>query len=521
MGSDAKKVTGPDLAVGIHLSELSDGSLLEGHVGEDPVLLARRGEEIFALSAKCTHYGASLAEGIATGETVRCPWHHACFSLRTGEAVGAPAFDPLDRWKVARRGDHIFVEGKLEREAAMRMPQRRGQPGRIVIIGGGAAGFAAAEMLRRRGHGGELTMISPDDAPPYDRPNVSKDYLAGQAPEEWMPLRGPEFYADNGIDLQLRTTIDRIDTEKRRVLAQDGRTFAFDRLLLATGAEPVPLSVPGADTARVFTLRSLTDSRALIKAAESAKSVVVVGAGFIGLEVAGALRARDIEVHVVAPDVRPMEKILGAELGDFIRSLQERHGVKFHLQQKIARIEDGNVVLEGGDTLDLDLIVAGIGVKPCTGLAEKAGLKVDGGVLVDEYLETSVPGIFAAGDVARWPDARTGERIRVEHWVVAQRQGQTAALNMLGLREPFVSVPFFWSRHYDVSIHYIGHAQGWYSVEVEGDVASGDCLIRYVREKQVLAVASIGRDVQTLQIEAEFERELQSAESRKPMLAQA
>ncbi|HEX2136578.1 MAG TPA: FAD-dependent oxidoreductase [Microvirga sp.] len=521
MGSHAQDLKGPDLAQGIPFAELKDGEPFGGHVGDDPVLLVRQGNDVFAVGAKCTHYGAPLADGLVVGDTVRCPWHHACFSVRTGEAVGAPAFDPLERWQVGRRGDQIFVEGKLECEPATRTPRKSGQPGRIVIVGGGAAGFAAAEMLRRRGYGGELTMISSDDALPYDRPNVSKDYLAGQAPEEWMPLKGPEFYSDNDIDLQLHTTVGRIDTDKRLVVAEDGRTFSFDRLLLATGAEPVSLSVPGADTARIFTLRSLTDSRALIKAAERAKNVVVVGAGFIGLEVAGALRARQIAVHVVAPDVRPMEKVLGAQLGGFIRSLHERNGVRFHLQQKIGLIEGGNVILEGGDTLRADVIVAGIGVKPRTGLAERAGIKVDRGVLVDQYLETSVPGIFAAGDAARWPDARTGERIRVEHWVVAQRQGQTAALNMLGFREPFVSVPFFWSRHYDVSIHYVGHAQGWYSIEVEGDVAAGDCLVRYVREKQVLAVASMGRDMQTLQTEAEFERELQATKFGRPMLAEA
>jgi NADPH-dependent 2,4-dienoyl-CoA reductase/sulfur reductase-like enzyme len=399
----------------------------------------------------------------------------------------------------------------------MRMRAGLGDPPRrIVIVGGGAAGFAAAEMLRRRGFDGELTMLSADDAAPYDRPNVSKDYLAGQAPEEWMPLKASEFYADNSIDLHLRTAVSRIDVDAKHVIDGKGRTFAFDRLLVATGSEPVRLSIPGVDQPHVFTLRSLADSRAIIKRAEGAKSAVVLGASFIGLEVAAALRARGIEVHVVAPDAVPMEKALGPDLGRFVQSIHEQHGVDFHLREMAARIDGNGVVLKGGDSLSADFVVVGVGVRPRTALAERTGIRIDRGILVDQHLETSVPGIFAAGDIARWPDVHTGDSIRVEHWVVAERQGQTAAHNMLGCREAFSAVPFFWSRHYDVSIRYVGHAEHWDHVEIEGDIAKGDCLVRYLREGRVLAVASIGRDVETLRSEAEFEGQKQSR-AREPV----
>jgi NADPH-dependent 2,4-dienoyl-CoA reductase/sulfur reductase-like enzyme/nitrite reductase/ring-hydroxylating ferredoxin subunit len=512
MATDAERPQGPDLTRGIPLSSLADGGLIEGHVGNEPVLLARRGEAIFALGARCTHYGGPLAEGIVVGETVRCPWHHACFSLRTGEALAAPAFAPLDCWQVERRGDHVVVLGKSEgKPMPVRAPRER--PNRIVIVGGGAAGFAAAEMARRRGFDGELTMISSDDAAPYDRPNLSKDYLAGEAPEEWIPLQGPEFYAEKHIDLHLRTSVERIDLDARAVSTADGRSFPFDRLLLATGAEPIRLAIPGADRPHVLTLRSLANSRAMIHRAERARSAVVLGAGFIGLEVAGALRARGLAVHVVAPDSLPMEKILGRAFGSFIRALHEEHGVRFHLQNTAARIEEDHVVLADGDTLEADLVVAGIGVRPRTQLAEQAGLKVDNGVLVDGRLETSVPGIFAAGDIARWPDAHSGETARVEHWVVAERQGQTAALNMLGSDERFAAPPFFWSRHYDISIQYVGHAAGWDAVEVDGSIEGRNGLVRYLRGGRVLAVASIGRDAETLRCEAAMGPEEQTSEA--------
>jgi NADPH-dependent 2,4-dienoyl-CoA reductase/sulfur reductase-like enzyme len=240
---------------------------------------------------------------------------------------------------------------------------------------------------------------------------------------------------------------------------------------------------------------------------------VVIGASFIGLEVAASLRAREIEVHVVAPERRPMERVLGHELGDFIRGLHEEHGVVFHLEETAAAIEEAKVKLRGGATLAADLVVVGVGVRPRTQLAERAGLTLDRGVLVNEYLETSAPGIYAAGDIARWPDPHTGDRLRIEHWVVAERQGQTAARNMLGGRERFRDVPFFWSQHYDVPINYVGHAEKWDQLEIEGDITARDCLLRYRRDGKVLAVASIYRDLDNLREELTMERRAAEHES--------
>ncbi|MET3593969.1 NADPH-dependent 2,4-dienoyl-CoA reductase/sulfur reductase-like enzyme/nitrite reductase/ring-hydroxylating ferredoxin subunit [Mesorhizobium shonense] len=507
MAQDQGKSTGPDLIQGIALADLPDGGKLAGRCGDDQVLLVRRGTDVFAVSATCTHYGGPLVDGLVADDTVRCPWHHACFDLRTGEALRAPALNPLACWAVEQRDGRIFVGEKLKRTAPKPRSGGSGQvPEKIVIIGGGAAGFAAAEMLRRERFQGSIVMLSNDQSPPVDRPNLSKDYLAGKAPEDWIPLRGEKFYSKNNIDLRLNTEAMHVDARARQVILADGGRIPYDRLLLATGAEPVRLAVPGAGQPHVRTLRSFADCREIIARAATARRAVVLGASFIGLEVAASLRARAIDVHVVAPEKRPMERILGPQMSDFIRALHEEQGVVFHLEQTLGSIEGGTVRLSGGSTLAADLVVAGIGVRPRTGLAEKAGLVVDRGVAVDAFLETSEPGIFAAGDIARWPDPHSGENIRVEHWVVAERQGQAAALNMLGYREKYVAVPFFWSQHYDVPINYVAHAERWEEIVVEGDIAARDCLLRFKRGGRTLAAASIFRDVESLEAELAMER---------------
>ncbi|WFU50087.1 apoptosis inducing factor family protein [Sinorhizobium terangae] len=507
MAGNHSAPSGPDLALGIALADLPDGGKLVGHRDGEPVLLVRRGAEIFAVTATCSHYGGPLADGLVADDSVRCPWHHACFDLRTGEALRAPALSPLACWSVEQRGDRIFVGEKRKKPApAPRESDAGGSQERIVIVGGGAAGFAAAERLRREQYRGAIVVISDDEALPVDRPNLSKDYLAGKAPEDWIPLRKEGFYARNGIDLRLATRVADIDVGAREVVLGDGARVAFNKLLLATGAEPVRLSIPGADQPHVHTLRSLADSRKIIAQSGAAQRAVVLGASFIGLEVAASLRTRGVEVHVVAPEERPMERVLGPEMGDFIRALHEEKGVVFHLGDTAASIGASEVVLSSGSTLAADMVVAGIGVRPRVDLAERAGLATDRGVLVDAYLETSVPGIYAAGDIARWPDPHSGESIRVEHWVVAERQGAAAALNMLGRRKRFTDVPFFWSQHYDVPINYVGHAEGWDAIEVEGDVAAKDCLLRYKRGGRLLAVATIFRDAESLEAELAMEQ---------------
>jgi apoptosis-inducing factor 3 len=512
MGSHQDGPTGPDLTRGIPRNEVPDGGSLAGQVEGEAVLLARRGAEWFAIGATCTHYGGPLPEGLIVGDTVRCPWHHACFSLRTGHALRPPALRDLSCYAVEERDDRVFVTGKKSPDAP-RPAAHPTHPESVVILGGGAAGDSAAATLRREGYRGPITIVDADPDAPYDRPNCSKDYLAGNAPEEWLPLRPEEFEREQGIERRRGKRAASLEPRRRQVRLDDGATLEYGALLLATGASPIRLG-PDVDSGRtpIHYLRSLADSRAIIAAASGARRVVVLGASFIGLEVAASLRARDLEVHVIAPGALPLERVLGPELGRFVKGLHEEHGVVFHLGMKPRSIGAGEVMLEDGSRLPADFVVAGIGVKPNLELAESAGLVLDRGLTVNERLETSAPKIFAAGDIARWPDPHTGDRIRVEHWVVAQRQGQAAARSMLGLGERFDEVPFFWSQHYDVPINYVGYAERWDRIQVEGDIDGRDCAVRYLRGERTLAVATIYRDQQSLESEVAMEGAMEATE---------
>ncbi|MBR7983173.1 FAD-dependent oxidoreductase [Burkholderia cenocepacia] len=507
-GSDAS--SRPDLTQGIALDDLADGAMIEGHVGDAAVLLVRRADELFAVGAQCPHYGGPLAEGLLVGDTIRCPWHHAAFCLRTGEMERAPALDGLPCWRVERRdGRAVVVDPRPA--AAPPALKDTGLPASVVIVGGGAAAIAAAVTLRQEGYPHAITLLSADADPPYDRPNLSKDYLAGTAEADWLPLRAPSFYAEQRIDVRCNTRVTRIDPAQRSVELADGSRVEYGALLLATGAEPNRLNVPGADLPHVCTLRSRADCDALIAKLKTAHRCVVVGASFIGLEAAAALRTRGLDVHVVAPDPHPMGRVLGDALGDTIKALHEAHGVVFHLGATPARIGPDSVTLSSGDVLPAGVVLVGIGVHPNVELAQDAGLAVERGVTVDRFLQTSAPGIYAAGDIARWPDPLTGERIRVEHWVVAERQGIVAARNLLGQQRPFDAVPFFWSQHYDLTLRYVGHVEQWDRVEIDGNLGVHDCSIAYWRGNTRLAVVTIARDLDNLKAEVALERQRASA----------
>ncbi|HJT19238.1 MAG TPA: FAD-dependent oxidoreductase [Nitrospira sp.] len=505
MSETGGALSGPDLGKdGAASSELRDGAMLLGHFSGEPVLLIRKGGAVHGMGAKCTHYGGPLDQGLFDGSTVRCPWHRACFRPETGEAIHAPAIDPVPCYTVEQRDGRLFVTGTASRHADS-VPAVS-VPASVIIVGGGAAGFAAAEMLRRRGYQQPVTMISADDAGPYDRPNISKDYLAGTAPEEWIPLRSPDWYEKTRVDLLTGRRVVRLLPNARSVELDDVRRLEYGALLLATGASPIRLDVPGAQLPHVRYLRSLADSRAIIERAAQARRAVVVGASFIGLEVAASLRTRNVEVQVVAPEEIPMQRVLGADLGRFVRELHEWHGVRFHMGHTVASIAEHSVMLKNGTKLDADLVVVGIGVRPNLDLAEQAGLRVDHGILVDEYLRTSAPGIWAGGDVARWPDRYSGRAIRVEHWVVAERHGQAAAHNILGQNQPYTAAPFFWSAHYDVTIGYVGYAEAWDDVKMTGSIPDRECLAAYRKNGKTMAVASVNRDADSLRVQVAMER---------------
>lgn len=500
----ATQLSGPDLGIGIAISDLAENMPFLGHAQGEAVVLVRQGAEVRALGATCSHYGGPLVEGLVVGETLRCPWHHACFDLRTGVPVGAPALNPVACYEVQRRGDRVIVAAKKSLPEAKAPPK---SPASVVIVGAGAAGAAATERLRHLGYRGPITLIG-DEAPgPVDRPNLSKDYLAGTAPEEWVSLRVPEFYAELNVALRIGDPAVRLDVAGKTITLKSGAALPYDALLLATGAEPVRLPIDGATRPHVFTLRTLCDARSIIAAAKTARRAVVIGSSFIGLETAASLRARGLEVDVVSRDVVPLERVLGTQLGRFVQQIHEAHGVRFHLSATPRAIHPQAVELEGGRRLEADLVVLGVGVRPRVALAEKAGLAVADGIVVDACLRSSTAGIWAAGDAARYPEPRLRAPVRIEHWVLAERHGQAVARDMLGLGTPFRDVPFFWSQHYDVTLSYVGHANAEDDIEVAGSLADRDAIAVYRKAGRVTAVVTVGRDRQSLAIEAALERE--------------
>ena len=493
-------------------SEFTDGEMRQVSVEGKEILLARVNGKFYAVGATCTHYGAPLVDGVLNGERLVCPWHHACFNITSGDLREPPAFDALPRYDVKIENEHVVVRIPVDASdrrtpsmAKRAMTKRDGKDERLfVIAGGGAAGYTAAQTLREDGFTGRVVLITREDQLPYDRPNLSKEYLQGNAEPSWLPLRSEDFFAEHDIELIRSAEIKRIDAAKKTIELADGETLVCNALLVATGGQPRHLPFQSAAQQNVFLLRSYADADALIAAAETGKRVVVIGASFIGMEVASSLRSRGCDVTVVAPDEVPFKKILGPEIGKLFQQLHEEKGVKFKLGASVANFVGPEivtqVVLENGKSLATDLVVVGVGVKPATDFLEGVGLHRDGGVIVDEYMRAA-DDVYAAGDIAYFPNPRTGERQRIEHWRTAMQQGRVAAHNMAGNAVAYDSVPFFWTRQFDVGLLYVGHAASWSEIIFQGSVAARDFLAFYLKDDQILAVAGMNRDREMAAIE--------------------
>ncbi len=499
---------GPDLEAGIDVEQMKDRPLMAGTYRGEPVVLVRDDDRYCAWSGQCTHLKAQLAEGRLVDGQLRCPWHHARFSLATGEAVAAPAFQPLTRFAVETRDGRVFVVAKESPRDAE--PTASATTTRIVIVGGGAAGHACAEWLARHGAGRSVTLIGDDADPPYDRTFCSKQYLIGMVSRAACSLDDGSSYGPDGPVRRVAARVASLDTVGRKVVFADGGTVAYDRLVLATGAEAGRPDLPGFDRPEVHVLRTLGDADALIAAAESGKRGVVIGASFVGLEAAASLTQRHVAIDVVAHEAIPLEKIVGAAVGTMIRKVHEEHGVRFHLGRRPASFDGRRLTLDDGSTIDADFVVLGVGVTPRTGLAEEAGLDVasrddGGGVIVDDHLRTSVADIYAIGDIARYPDRHAGKPLRVEHWVHAERQGQFVARALLGADEPYDDLPFFWSAHFDTGLRYLGHVDAIERSDVDGSVEGRDFTVRYVDDRGGQAFATCNRDLPALDVEAAWE----------------
>jgi 3-phenylpropionate/trans-cinnamate dioxygenase ferredoxin reductase component len=360
-----------------------------------------------------------------------------------------------------------------------------------VIVGASLAGAKAAETLRKEGFDGRVVLIGSENERPYERPPLSKDYLRGEVGREKVYVHDDGFYAEHDIELRLGRTAMDLDTSNGELTLDDGERLRYDRLLLATGAEPRRLSIPGAELDGVFYLRSVEDSDALRARLDRGGSVVVVGAGWIGAEVAASARQRGLEVTVVEPASVPLERVMGAEVGAIYRDIHTDHGVRMLMGTGVEAFKGDEAVervrTSDGHQLDCDFVVVGVGVQPCIQLAMQAGLAIENGILVDEQLQTSVSGVFAAGDVANAHLPFFGERIRVEHWANALNQGPVAARNMLGRSVAYERLPYFFSDQYDVGMEYSGFARTWDRVVFRGDPATREFVAFWLVEDRVVA----------------------------------
>ncbi|MEQ9618454.1 MAG: FAD-dependent oxidoreductase [Deltaproteobacteria bacterium] len=475
---------------------------------DDKVLISRIDGEFFAVSAFCTHYGAPLEKGILSDGRIVCPWHHACFNAKTGDLMEPPALDALVSYELKTQGDNLVLmlpeEFKGRRKPEMSKAEPSIDKRTFIIIGAGAAGYAAAQALRENGYKGRIIMISRENKLPYDRPNLSKEYLSGEAKEEWMPLRSEDFYDEYGIETVLGRKVVRLDGSTNTVRLDDGTELEYDKVLVATGGSARKLDAPGSGLENIFTLRSFSDADRIIDSAEKISRAAVIGASFIGMETAHNLTERGISVTVIGRESVPFEKVFGAEIGGMFKTEHENNGVTFKLERKVSEFKGNGkverVILDNGDEVEAELVIVGIGVEPVTDFIQGLELDPDGGIKVDEAYRAA-KNIYAAGDIASYPDMETGKHVRIEHWRTAEQEGIHAAVNMLENGIPSILVPFFWTAQAGLNFRYVGHAESWDYLITWGNVSNKDFITFFVSEGKVLAAGGNKRDREMAAIE--------------------
>ena len=480
------------------VSDLQNGEMKQAQVGDTDVLLAKVDGQFYALYAKCTHYGAPLADGILHGRRLVCPWHHACFDVKTGRHLEACGIDGLPTYDLRIEGEDVIVRVPDDSPDRVTNMMARPEPANsksYVIIGGGAAGAYAAEGMREAGFTGRITLISAEAEVPYDRPNCSKEFLQDEAPEEWMPLRPESFYKEHDIILLKGHKVTRVGPGKKQIHFEKGNPLAYDKLLIATGSVPRLLPIPGADSKHVRTLRTLRDSRELRELGKKADKAVIIGSSFIGLESAMSLQHLGCEVTVVAPEKLPFAHIWGDAVGQRILKWHETEGVQFRLGRTVKHIynqsEVSSVELDDESRLEANLVLVCIGVQPATSFLEGLTREKDGGIRVDEYLHAGQD-IYAAGDITHYPEK--GKHVRIEHWKVACQQGRVAGMNMVGAHLKYHAVPFFWSAQQDKVLGYAGHVKDYDETIVEGDLDGPSFLVHYIKDGAIRATLSLFRD---------------------------
>ncbi len=485
------------------IDELAEGQMKQVQAGDYDVLLVKIDGEIHALAATCPHHGAPLENGLLHEGRVICPWHMTTYDARNGELRQPPAMNALPHFDVSVEGEAIRVAIPEDAPQSCTVPMASRDPEderTFVVLGAGAAGMTAAETLRQEGFTGEIVMISREDAPPYDRTALSKSYLRSDEPSD-PTIRSKAFYDDHEINLQLGFEVTQVDTIEHVLRAADGREQTYDKLLLATGSIPRTLDVPGADLEGVVTLRSYADGQSLRERIEQAQRVVLIGASFIGMEVAAGCVKQGADVSVVAPEDVPFERVFGEDIGRMYQNVHEEKGVTFHLGATVGHFTGEQqvqaVVLEDGTELPADLVILGVGVRPATDYLKSTHKNDDGSVTVNSYMQIR-DDLYAAGDIATFSDWRLGRPTRIEHWRVAQQQGRLAAQNMLGQQVEYRRVPFFWTNQYMVITDYLGHAEDWDEIVIDGEVDEQNFLAYYIKDQAVQAVAGCGRSRQVI-----------------------
>eukprot|EP00163_Fabomonas_tropica_P005802 TRINITY_DN1542_c0_g1_i2.p1 TRINITY_DN1542_c0_g1~~TRINITY_DN1542_c0_g1_i2.p1 ORF type:complete len:516 (-),score=192.07 TRINITY_DN1542_c0_g1_i2:110-1657(-) len=459
--------------------------------------------EFAATSTKCTHYGAPLIKGVLEGDRVVCPWHAACFNVKSGDIEDAPALDGLHTFPVSTTNGRVVVtvppSAPANHKRTQAMCAAAASPSsHAIIIGAGAAGAIAAETLRQEGWDGSITMIGNEPDLPYDRIKLSKNLnVQGSA----IHLRSQAFYDKHNITVKLGTTVTGVDKQKKTVTTDQGETLSYTKLLIATGGNARRIPCEGHDLEGVHVLRVVSDAQGINADCEGAQSAVIIGSSFIGMEAAAALitQKKIKTVTVVGMESVPFERVLGADIGATMQALAESKGVQFRMKAMLKRYVGKNgkvtgVELESGEVLPADLVVVGAGIICATGFLEGTLTRErDGSIIVDEHLQAEKD-IYVAGDIARFPYWDTGALIRIEHWDVAQQHGRVAARNMCGIPTPYASVPFFWTAQFGKNLRYAGNAMQWDDIIYKGDLDAHQFVAYFVHNKRVIAVATLGAD---------------------------
>ncbi len=474
-------------------SDVTDGGMHTFEVGDQKVLVTRDGDDFHAFDALCPHAGADLGEGVRCGSRIVCPWHHATFHAGDGSLIEPPALEGLKQYRVKSDGESLSVD--LDDEIKAPTPEPSYEDHHTVIIGGGASGFMAAQTLRHGGYAGKITMLTAENRAPYDRTALSKAYLSGKKAADKLALGGPDWAQENKIDLREGVKVTQLDRDARKVHL-DGDSLGFDAVIVATGATPNTLKIPGAELDGQYQLRSFGNAQALKDAAQG-KNIVVIGSSFIGLEAASSLIEGAASVTVIGQEAEIMSRALTPKVGRAIRKLHEDKGVKFHLKAEVEAIEGSGkaeaVRLKSGESIKADLVLLGIGVKPNSDLLSDLANK-KGAVPVDAHL-LAAPNVYAVGDIALAPTV-LGE-MRVEHWRVALQEGMTAAQSILKFAnlEPMDRrVPFFWTQQYGKSLRYVGHAENLDDTHIWGNPDELKFIEFAFKDGQAVAASGMGMD---------------------------